>query len=427
MYLKYVTARSASMQLRRFLSSSVDRKPLLVLGLESSADDSCASVVSSTREILSNVVLKQSKIHESFGGIHPLHAQEAHQRNLPLAIKLALEEAKIKLDDLDGIAFTRGPGMYGCLSVCAGSAKALAAASGKPLIGVHHMQAHALTPFLTASETSPAPLFPFLTLLLSGGHTLLLLCTSPNQFRILATTHDESIGQSFDKAARDLEIPWELGKGSPGAALESFAFKPLPATDVSQNTTEVKNYEFPIPFRNQLSFSYAGLRSALTRIITSTPVSNMSLPQKQSIAKGFMVAAFKQVEEKLGMALKQIEEEEGIKVEGLVVSGGVASNTYLRTQLRKKLDQLSPDRQIPLHFPPPSLCTDNAAMIAWVGLERLKKGRIDSLEVMQKSKWGIEDCEAEFEGKSEASKLVSSPRQLLYYYYSPTTSKVVTV
>ncbi|GAA5966397.1 hypothetical protein JCM3765_005089 [Sporobolomyces pararoseus] len=401
MIFRNVAARSASMPLRRFLSSSTDRKPLLVLGLESSADDSCASVVSSTREILSNVVLKQSKIHESFGGIHPLHAQEAHQRNLPLAIKGALEEAKVRLDDLDGIAFTRGPGMYGCLSVCAGSAKALAAASGKPLIGVHHMQAHALTPFLTASETSPAPLFPFLTFLLSGGHTLLLLCTSPNQFRILATTHDESIGQSFDKAARDLEIPWELGRGSPGAALESFAFNPL-SPEASKNSSQVKNYDFPVPFRNQLSFSYAGLRSALTRIISSTPVSSMSLPQKQSIAKGFMVAAFKQVEEKLGMGLKQIEVEEGIQVEGLVVSGGVASNTYLRTQLRKKLDQLSPDRVIPLHFPPPSLCTDNAAMIAWVGLERLERGRIDSLEVMQKSKWGIEECEAEFEGKTES-------------------------
>jgi N6-L-threonylcarbamoyladenine synthase len=201
-------------------------------------------------------------------------------------------------------------------------------------------QAHALTPFLTASESSPAPLFPFLTLLLSGGHTLLLLCTSPNQFRILATTHDESIGQSFDKAARDLEIPWELGGGSAGAALESFAFNPLPPSKSTTTTSSggggsaetVINHDFPIPFRNQLSFSYAGLRSALTRIITSTPVSTMSPAQKQSIARGFMVAAFKQVEEKLGMGLKQIEEQEGIEVKGLVVSGGVASNTYLRTQ-----------------------------------------------------------------------------------------------
>jgi N6-L-threonylcarbamoyladenine synthase len=155
----------------------------------------------------------------------------------------------------------------------------------------------------------------------------------------LATTHDESIGQSFDKAARDLEIPWELGKGSPGAALESFAFTPLPLdlTSTSTSTTShqvVKEYDFPIPFRNQLSFSYAGLRSALTRILAITPVSTMSLEQKQSIARGFMVAAFKQVEEKVSLGLRKIEqdEERGIKVRGLVVSGGVASNTYLRTQ-----------------------------------------------------------------------------------------------
>ncbi|GAA5830146.1 hypothetical protein JCM3766R1_002798 [Sporobolomyces carnicolor] len=399
---QYIRAALSEVRCRRFVSTRIDsERPRLVLGLESSADDSCAAVVSSSREILSNVVLKQNKIHESFGGIHPLHAQEAHQRNLPVAIKLALERANVRLDDLDAIAFTRGPGMYGCLSACAGAAKALSAASGKPLIGVHHMQAHALTPFLTASESSPAPRFPFLTLLLSGGHTLLLLCTSPNKFQILATTHDESIGQSFDKAARDLEIPWELGKGSPGAALESFAFTPLPSTAISvegESVGNVTDHPFPIPFRNQLSFSYAGLRSALTRIIASNPVQTMSPVQKQSIAKGFMVAAFKQVEEKLAMGLRKIEEDEGIQVEGLVVSGGVASNTYLRTQLRSKLDQLSPGRTIPLHFPPPALCTDNAAMIAYVGLERLERGRIDDLEVMQKSKWGIEDCEADFEG-----------------------------
>jgi N6-L-threonylcarbamoyladenine synthase len=194
-------------------------KPLVLLGLESSADDSCvslclvettpthaqrdilcfgpiyhriqASIVTSDRRILANVVLKQEALLEQYGGIHPLHAQHSHARNIPIAIQQVLREAKLTLKDLDGIAFTRGPGMAGCLQTCAASAKALAAATGLPLIGVHHMQAHALTPFLTEPEP---PQFPFLTLLLSGGHTLLLLARSETSFEILATTHDESIG-----------------------------------------------------------------------------------------------------------------------------------------------------------------------------------------------------------------------------------------
>ncbi|KAL8283612.1 hypothetical protein RQP46_005407 [Phenoliferia psychrophenolica] len=263
-------------------------KPLLVLGLESSADDTCASVVSSTRKILSSVVLKQGHVHEVYGGIHPLHAQEAHQANMGVAIRRALQEAQVGLSDLDGIAFTRGPGMHGCLGVCAGAAKALAGATGLPLLGVHHMQAHALTPLLT--EEVP-PEFPFLTLLVSGGHTLLVLARSETSFKILATCDDESIGAAFDKACRDLRIPYSLGNnGSPGSALE--AFSSLPSTPLPT----VSPGPFSLALRNQLAFSFA----------------------------------------------------------------------------------------------------DNAAMIASVGLSRLRRGRIDDLTVMQRSKWSIEECEADF-------------------------------
>ncbi|GAA5932700.1 putative N(6)-L-threonylcarbamoyladenine synthase [Sporobolomyces koalae] len=401
-------ARSARLKPRRQHSSSAS-KPIVILGLESSADDSCASVVTSDRQILSNVVVKQSAIHESFGGIHPLHAQEAHQRNLPIAIRSALVEANVELNDLDAIAFTRGPGMYGCLSVCAGAAKALAAASKKPLIGVHHMQAHALTPFLTATESNPAPEFPFLTLLVSGGHTLLLLATARERFEVLATTKDESIGQAFDKVARDLHIPWQLGQGSPGAALEHFAFNSSTAVraDSESSLLEVNEPrpEFPIPFKGQLAFSYAGIRSALTRIISRHEqargsIETMPIHQRQALAKAFMVSAFAQIEDKLNLGLKKLQTERGVEVKGLVVSGGVASNLYFRTSLQSKLDRLAQansTRPIPLHFPPAHLCTDNAAMIAWVGIERFKFGRIDRMEhVMQQSKWSIEECESEF-------------------------------
>ncbi|SGZ35409.1 BQ5605_C060g12725 [Microbotryum silenes-dioicae] len=334
---------------------------------------------------------------------------------MPTAIQRALKEALITLEHLDGIAFTRGPGMMGCLSVACHSAKALGAATAKPLIGVHHMvrrigtawlsQAHALTPFLTSAIP---PKFPFLTLLLSGGHTLLLFASSETEFNILATTHDESIGASFDKAARDLEIPWSLGAGSPGAALEAFAFPPRPNPTTSTRTELTTSTDqdlapppgvvphFSQPFPRQLAFSFSGARSQLDRIIADDP--SMEEGRKRLLARSFMQATVKQVEDKVALALGMKEPRGMRDVKHLVVSGGVASNSYLRTRLREKLDDL--DRQdIELVFPPPNLCTDNAAMIANVGLSRLRRGRIDPLEVMPIAKWSIEECEKDFEDK----------------------------
>ncbi|GAA5848282.1 hypothetical protein JCM8547_004468 [Rhodosporidiobolus lusitaniae] len=409
----------------RGLATAAGGRPLVVLGLESSADDTCASIVTSDRRILSNIVLKQSSLVAQYGGIHPLHAQEAHQLRMPLAIQSALKEAGMKLEELDGIAATRGPGMYGCLGVCWGAAKALAAATGKPLLGVHHMQAHALTPFLTSSPSvsplypHPSPRFPFLTLLLSGGHTLLLLASSPSRFKILATTHDESIGACLDKAARDLGIDFGLGGGSPAAGMERFAFPSLSLGDL----LPIKNEEeeggkavpnFPVPFPKDLAFSYAGLRSSLTRLLShpssSSPTPSASSPTppgaqleegyKRGLTQRFMLAAFAQIEGKVALALRGAEERGEERVRGLVVSGGVASNLILRERLRIKLDSLG-YHDLPLIFPPPKYCTDNAAMIAWVGLQRLREGKIDGLDAMQKAKWSVEDCEADLEEKVE--------------------------
>lgn len=285
-----------------------------------------------------------------------MHAMKAHQANMPEAISRALSEANLSLADIDAFACTRGPGMPGCLAVCNASAKALAAATGKPLLGVHHMvrpfvspqpslrlltfllslqQAHALTPFLTASPNtdSPAPEFPFLTLLLSGGHTLLLLARSISSFSILATTHDESIGASIDKVARALQIPWALGAGSPGAALEKFAFpggSAAPGAPAAPSSTDLPpDPSFTIPFPREMAFSYAGIRSAVTRILDAEPAASMSDARRRQIARSYLEAAFEHIGEKVGMAMRKLGRE-GQEVKGLVVSGGVASNLVLR-------------------------------------------------------------------------------------------------
>lgn len=193
-------------------------------------------------------------------------------------------------------------------------------------------QAHALTPFLTASPVTdaPTPEYPFLTLLLSGGHTLLLLARSISSFSILATTHDESIGASIDKVARDLQIPWALGSGSPGAALERFAFPDGLVGGLDLATGLPAAPTFTQPFARRLAFSYAGLRSALTRLLEAEPSAEMAEARKRQVARAFSLAAFKQIEDKVVFALEKLREDGQEPVRGLVVSGGVASNLVLR-------------------------------------------------------------------------------------------------
>jgi N6-L-threonylcarbamoyladenine synthase len=214
--------------------------------------------------------------------------------------------------------------MAGCLGVASSAAKTLAAALNKPLVGVHHMQAHALTPFLTTPQTD-IPQFPFLTLLVSGGHTLLLLAISLTSYRILATTVDESVGRAFDKVSRRLNIPW-AGIG-PGAALEQFCATDLPGIELPEIDPPLST---PRSMRGQLVFSYSGLHSAIERFITAHDgVQNLDLPTKLALARGFQTTAVSQLEEKLGLGLKWCERQ-NVLVRHVVVSGGVASNTFLR-------------------------------------------------------------------------------------------------
>ncbi|KAI0364988.1 glycoprotease [Pilatotrama ljubarskyi] len=353
-----------------------------VLALESSADDTCAAIVTSDRKILSNVVVNQQALLEEYGGIHPYVALQAHQRNMPGAVQRALREASLTVSDVDGIAFTRGPGIPGCLSVCGNAARTLAAALNKPLVGVHHMQAHALTPLLT-SPPSEQPEFPFLTLLVSGGHTLLLLASSLTSFRILATTLDESIGNAYDKVARLLRIPYD--NTAAGAALERYCTSPSPPD------TEVPDISLPRPMPGRLAFSYSAVHSAVERFLDARR-GQLDEATRLGLARSFQRAAVGHLEDKLVLGMRQCLRE-GVRVRSLVVSGGVASNSFLRDRLRVCLDRESPDERISLVFPPPSLCTDNAVMIAWASMYRFLAGDVDKYSIESRPTWSLEQLE----------------------------------
>jgi len=248
-----------------------------------------------------------------------------------------------------------------------------------PKFTIELKQAHALTPVFTSAPSPPK--FPFLTLLVSGGHTLLLLATSITQFRVLATTSDESIGRVFDKISRMLALPWSA-KG-PGAALEEF---------VASSPVEVDLVpSMPQTMPGVLGFSFAGLHSAVERFVTARGgAGTLDIAAKHALASAFQRAAVKQLEEKVALALVWCQKQ-GLGVGHLVVSGGVASNTFLRDRLRRSAINASPQDPIYLLFPPPELCIDNAVMIAWASMHRFLAGDTDDYSILIRPKWSIQD------------------------------------
>ena len=296
---------------------------------DSSCDDSCAAVVSATRDVLSSVTIRQD--HSATSGIHPLMAARGHQANVPVAVAEALRAADVSLGDVDGIAVTQGPGMPSSLVIGMTAAKTLAAVSSKPLVYIHHMQAHALTCLL--SEARP-PAFPFLTLLVSGGHTMAVLVHSLERFEVVATTLDDSVGNTFDKFARELGLPWQSASG---ALVEQFAAQ----------ATEAAPAQLPRIMLGQPAFSYAGLKSAASRAIAASGGADMSLARKCALAHEFQQAAFAPLEDKVvrcvsaraargklsqGWFLGESASAPAAPVTGVVCSGGVASNRYLRNR-----------------------------------------------------------------------------------------------
>ncbi|WP_417322882.1 tRNA (adenosine(37)-N6)-threonylcarbamoyltransferase complex transferase subunit TsaD [Erythrobacter aureus] len=327
----------------------------LVLGIESSCDETAVALVDSERRIVAQRIASQDAEHAPFGGVVPEIAARAHAERLAPMIEGVLADAGIALADCDAIAATAGPGLIGGVMVGLVSAKALAMATDTPLIAINHLEGHALSPRL-ADETIE---FPYALLLVSGGHCQILRIDGVGQYRRLATTIDDALGEAFDKTAKILGLGFPGGPAVERKALVgNAAAVPLPR---------------PMVGSGEPHFSFAGLKSAVLRAHESRQYA------VADIAASFQQAAVDCVTDRLRIALAGMED-----VDTLVVAGGVAANTVVRNAL----EQLAANRAMRFAAPPPKLCTDNAAMIAWAGIERL--GQNDPLDIAARPRWPLD-------------------------------------
>ena len=332
----------------------------LILGLESSCDDTSAAVVTGDRRILAQRVVGQNQAHQPYGGVVPEIAARAHVEILPELIRRVLSDAKASVDDVHAIAATAGPGLIGGVMVALLAGKGLALAAGKPLIAVNHLEGHALSPRLVDPELD----FPYLLLLVSGGHCQLLEVRGVDDYRRLATTIDDAAGEAFDKAAK------LLGLGYPGG----------PAIEELAKSGDANAVPLPRPLvgSDEPHFSFAGLKSAVQRAVASGD------HRREDIAASFQQAVVDCLLDRTALALGQTGSP------ALVVAGGVAANHAIRGALAA----LASREARRFTIPPAWLCTDNAAMIAWAGAERFAAGLTDALDAPARARWPL-DPEAE--------------------------------
>lgn len=335
----------------------------VILGLESSCDETAAALVSDKREILSHALAGQEDHHRAFGGVVPEIAARAHAQLMTPLIETALQDAAMTIDDVDAVAATAGPGLIGGVMVGLVTGKALAMAAGKPLIAVNHLEGHALSPRLTDEELS----FPYLLLLVSGGHCQLLVVHGVGNYSRLATTIDDAVGEAFDKSAKI------LGLGFPGGpALEKAA---------SKGDADAVPLPRPLKGAKEPHFSFAGLKSAVLRAAES------GQHKAEDIAASFQSAVTDCLQDRLRYSLDRMPSLPS----ALVVAGGVAANEAVRSML----SELAQEYDMRFVAPPLWLCTDNAAMIAWAGAERYAAGLTDPLDMAARPRWPLDpDAEA---------------------------------
>lgn len=344
-----------------------------ILGIETSCDETAVAVVDENRTILAHNVLSQLEEHIPFGGVVPELAARAHLDHLDGLVAKTMLEAGIGYDDLDGIAATAGPGLIGGVMVGLMTAKALSMATGKPLIAVNHLEAHALTVRLT----NDVPV-PFLLLLVSGGHCQLLMVHDIGHYELLGQTIDDAVGEAFDKVAKMMGLPYP---GGPHLEKLLAGADPVAAAKI----------ELPRPLYKQkhADFSFAGLKTAVRRLIGTRELSSQ---EKSDIALAFHQCVAEILIDRLQQGLLKIDTT---KISTLVVAGGVAANQFLCSAIKT----FCATKNLTFVSPPIALCTDNAAMIAWAGIEKMRRGEIDDLEIAARPRWPLNDPKKDEEKK----------------------------
>ncbi len=347
-------------------------KTLTILGIESSCDDTAAAIVRHTpgrpAEIMSSIVYDQTSLHSDFGGIVPELAARAHAEKLDIAVEQALTKAKISLSDLDAVAVTAGPGLIGGVMSGVMCAKGIAVGQGLPLIGVNHLAGHALTPRLT--DALP---FPYLMLLVSGGHCQFLLVNGVDDFTRLGSTIDDAPGEAFDKVARMLSL------SQPGG----------PAVEASAKIGDPKRYIFPRPLlgRPTCDMSFSGLKTAVLRARDKLVGVNKGLHTVEinDLCAGFQAAVVDVFASKSKIALARYLQAQP-SCPTFAVAGGVSANAAIRAAL----ETVSNEFGVNFIAPPLELCTDNGAMIAWAGIEKYRNGQFDDLGLGARPRWPLD-------------------------------------
>lgn len=340
--------------------------PFTILGIETSCDETAAAVVRGAApgpgEILSNVIFSQSEAHAPYGGVVPEIASRAHLEIVDGVIQRALSQAEIRLKEVDGIAVTAGPGLIGGVMVGLTTAKALAMAAAKPLIAVNHLTGHAMTARLTHGVG-----FPFLLLLVSGGHCQLVGVGGAEDFRLYGTTIDDAVGEAFDKTAK------LLGLGYPGG----------PAVELAARNGDPRAHDLPRPLLNRKTngpadFSFSGLKTAVRQLARNHV-------RVEDVSASFQKAVIDILRDRTASAMAMFRADFP-QASTLVMAGGVAANQAIGAALAS----LCAEEDFVIRVPPPRLCTDNAAMIAWAGIERLSAGAAaDPLSVAPRARWPL--------------------------------------
>ncbi len=345
----------------------MNKKPI-ILGIESSCDETAASIITQSKYnvpiILSNIISSQTDVHKEFGGVVPELAARSHVQKIDLIVQKAVENSGINLEDIDAIASTAGPGLIVCLSVGLSFGKTLASSLNKPFIAVNHLEGHALSPKLNSKLS-----YPYLLLLISGGHSQFLSVEGLGKYTRLGTTIDDALGEAFDKTAKILGIEFPGGP-----EIEKFALKGNP-----------NRYDLPKPIINRggCNLSFAGLKTAVLKISKDLK----SEQDKFDLAASFQRTVEKIIDKKTKIAMKNFKKISKKKINNFVVAGGVAANTKIRETL---VAACKKENFKPL-FPPKELCGDNAAMIAMVGLEKFKRKEFSKLDHPAIPRWSLDE------------------------------------